>query len=250
MGDIMKYINKKQKIVLIIIISIITLGVAYYTYIMKTNDEFNVEEQSLEIENTTEENNEAKEEKSKIIVHVSGAVKNEGIVELEEKARVADAIEAAGGVTEDAYMRNINLASLLEDGMKVYIPTKEEVMQKEENSDYIIGSNNIIENNNVESKKSGKVNINTATKEELDTLPGVGELTANKIISYREENGKFKSIEEIKEVSGIGDSKFEQIKDLIEIWDKRGRGTFVSFSYFTVKNYIVISFPLDKKENR
>ena len=218
MGDIMKYINKKQKIVLIIIISIITLGVAYYTYIMKTNDEFNVEEQSLEVEkDTEEENNEVKEEKSKIIIHVSGAVVNEGIVELEEKARVADAIEAAGGVTEDAYMRNINLASLLEDGMKVYIPTKEEVMQKEENSDYIIGSNNIIGNNNVESKKSGKVNINTATKEELDTLPGVGELTANKIISYREENGKFKSIEEIKEVSGIGDSKFEQIKDLIEI---------------------------------
>ena len=214
----MKYINKKQKIVLIIIISIITLGVAYYTYIMKTNDEFNVEEQSLEVEkDTEEENNEVKEEKSKIIIHVSGAVVNEGIVELEEKARVADAIEAAGGVTEDAYMRDINLASLLEDGMKVYIPTKEEVMQKEENSDYIIGSNNIIGNNNVESKKSGKVNINTATKEELDTLPGVGELTANKIISYREENGKFKSIEEIKEVSGIGDSKFEQIKDLIEI---------------------------------
>ena len=214
----MKYINKKQKIVLIIIISIITLGVAYYTYIMKTNDEFNVEEQSLEVEkNTEEENNEIKEEKSKIIIHVSGAVVNEGIVELEEKARVADAIEAAGGVTEDAYMRDINLASLLEDGMKVYIPTKEEVMQKEENSDYIIGSNNIIGNNNVESKKSGKVNINTATKEELDTLPGVGESTANKIISYREENGKFKSIEEIKEVSGIGDSKFEQIKDLIEI---------------------------------
>ncbi len=218
MGDIMKYINKKQKIVLIIIISIITLGVAYYTYIMKTNDEFNVEEQSLEVEkDTEEENNEVKEEKSKIIIHVSGAVVNEGIVELEEKARVADAIEAAGGVTEDAYMRDINLASLLEDGMKVYIPTKEEVMQKEENSDYIIGSNNIIGNNNVESKKSGKVNINTATKEELDTLPGVGESTANKIISYREENGKFKSIEEIKEVSGIGDSKFEQIKDLIEI---------------------------------
>ena len=214
----MKYINKKQKIVLIIIISIITLGVAYYTYIMKTNDEFNVEEQSLEVEkDTEEENNEVKEGKSKIIIHVSGAVVNEGIVELEEKARVADAIEAAGGVTEDAYMRDINLASLLEDGMKVYIPTKEEVMQKEENSDYIIGSNNIIGNNNVESKKSGKVNINTATKEELDTLPGVGESTANKIISYREENGKFKSIEEIKEVSGIGDSKFEQIKDLIEI---------------------------------
>ena len=219
MGDIMKYINKKQKIVLIMIISIITLGIGYYTYTTKTNDEFSIEEQNLEIEENEREKeiNENIKENTKIIVHVSGAVVNEGIVELEEKARVADAIEAAGGVTEDAYMRDINLASLLEDGMKVYIPTKEEVMQKEENSDYIIGSKNIIENNNVESKKSGKVNINTATKEELDTLPGVGELTANKIISYREENGKFKLIEEIKEVSGIGDSKFEQIKDLIEI---------------------------------
>ena len=232
MGDIMKYINKKQKIVLIIIISIITLGVAYYAYIMKTNDEFNVEKQSLEIENTTEENteenNEAKEEKSKIIVHVSGAVKNEGIVELEEKARVVDAIEAAGGVTENAYMKEVNLAEPLEDGMKIYIPTKEEVEKEEAeqggSGSYITSGSSIssqsksnIQDKTSTNSKNKKVNINTASKEELDTLPGVGESTANKIISYRNENGKFKSIEEIKEVSGIGDSKFEQIKDLIEI---------------------------------
>lgn len=232
MGDIMKYINKKQKIVLIIVISIIALGVAYYAYKMKTNDEFNVGGQSLEVENITEENaeenNEAKEEKSKIIVHVSGAVKNEGIVELEEKARVADAIEAAGGVTENAYMKEVNLAEPLEDGMKVYIPTKEDVEKEKaeqgESASYITSGSSVSSQSksNMQDKtstnsKNKKVNINTASKEELDTLPGIGESTANKIISYREENGKFKSIEEIKEVSGIGDSKFEQIKDLIEI---------------------------------
>ena len=216
----MKYINKKQKILLIIIISIITLGIGYYAYIMKTHDEFNIEEQNLEVEEnkTEEETNEISEENAKIVVHVSGAVRNEGIVELEYNSRVADAIEAAGGLTDNAYMKDVNLASLLEDGMKIYIPTKEEVNQKEENASYIIGSNDTIQNNNnLGNKMSGKVNINTATREEIDVLPGIGESTANKIINYREENGKFKTIEEIKEVSGIGDSKFEQIKDLIEV---------------------------------
>lgn len=213
----MKYINKKQKVVLITII-IIALGIAYYTYTMKTNDEFGIEEQNLEIEeNEIKDTNETIKENTKIIVHVSGAVRNEGIVELEHSSRVADAIEKAGGITEDAYMKDVNLASLLEDGMKIYIPTKEEVKKQEETTNNIGNNNNIIRNNNVESNTAKKVNINTATKEELDTLPGVGESTANKIINYREENGKFKSIEEIKEVSGIGDSKYEQIKNLIEI---------------------------------
>lgn len=220
----MKYINKKQKIVLIIIISIITLGVAYYAYIMKTNDEFDMEEQNLLIEESKrEENSEIKEENTKIVVHVSGAVNNEGIVELDKNSRVADAIEAAGGVSQNAYMKDINLASILEDGMKVYIPTNEEVEKQKENSNYISNANTDIIAKNSQENKTGaiktnsKVNINTATKEELDTLPGIGESTANKIINYRKENGNFKSIDEIKEVSGIGDSKFEQIKDLIEI---------------------------------
>ena len=220
----MKYIIKYQKIVLIIIISIITLGVAYYAYIMKTNDEFDMEEQNLLIEESKrEENSEIKEENTKIVVHVSGAVKSEGIVELDKNSRVADAIEAAGGVSQNAYMKDINLASILEDGMKVYIPTNEEVEKQKENSNYISNANTDIIAKNSQENKTGatktnsKVNINTATKEELDTLPGIGESTANKIINYRKENGNFKSIDEIKEVSGIGDSKFEQIKDLIEI---------------------------------
>ncbi len=214
----MKYINKKQKILLIIIISIITLGIIYYSQIVKTSEEFDIDEQNLEIvENKTEEKTEDIDQVAKIIVHVSGAVKQEGIVELEENSRVADAIELAGGVREDAYMKDVNLAELLEDGMKIYIPSKEEVENQKESGNYVGNTNTSNKNTTDKNDLNSKVNINTATKEELDTLPGIGESTANKIINYREENGKFKSIEEIKEVSGIGDSKFEQIKDLIEI---------------------------------
>lgn len=214
----MKYINKKQKILLIIIISIITLGIIYYSQIVKTTEEFDIDEQNLEIvENKTEEKTEDIDQVAKIIVHVSGAVKQEGIVELEENSRVADAIELAGGVREDAYMKDVNLAELLEDGMKIYIPSKEEVENQKESGNYVGNTNTSNKNTTDKNDLNSKVNINTATKEELDTLPGIGESTANKIINYREENGKFKSIEEIKEVSGIGDSKFEQIKDLIEI---------------------------------
>ena len=218
----MKYINKKQKILLIMIISIITLGIGYYTYTTKTNDEFSIEEQNLEIEENEREKeiNENIKENTKIIVHVSGAVRNEGIVELKEKSRIADAIEMVGGVTEDAYMKDVNLATILEDGMKIYIPTKEEVEKQRENKNDSVSKDtnlDIYNNGSNTRKKNNKVNINTATKEELDTLPGIGESTANKIISYREEKGNFKSIEEIKEVSGIGDSKYEQIKNLIEI---------------------------------
>ena len=216
----MKYINKKQKIVLIIVIFIITLGISYYAYTTKLNQKFDIEEQNLEIEENKidETSNIEENETSKILVHISGAVKSEGVVELEENSRVADAIELAGGVTENAYMRDVNLAEPLEDGMKVYIPSKDEIKEQEEISYNTSGSSIVNEKSkNIESRKNSKININEATKEELDTLPGIGESTANKIINYRNEHGKFKTIEEIKEVSGIGDSKYEQIKDLIEV---------------------------------
>ena len=229
----MKYINSKQKKILIIIITIITIGVAYYAYTSFEKKDFTVESSDLEINKANEENNSKVEngvrdesEENKIIVHISGEVKNQGIVELEENSRVNDAIEKAGGVTENAYMKDINLAYKLEDGMKIYIPSKEEVENNKNVGDVLSGNRyynsaeNINGSSNVnsednESKK--KVNINTANKDELDTLPGIGEVTAEKIIEYRNKNGKFASKEEIKEVSGIGDSKYEQIKDLIEI---------------------------------
>ena len=218
----MKQISKKQKIILMFLGIIAVIGITYYSYTNEKNIEIS-QENELEVENETNEINVDEENSEKIAtikVHVSGAVKNEGVYELEEDARIADAIEKAGGVSDIANMKNVNLASKLEDGMKIYIPKQgEDVLENnlEENSnnkETTLGGSGT--NSNVENEK-GKININKATKEELDTLPGIGESTAQKIIKYREEHGSFKNIEELKEVKGIGDTKYEEIKDLVDI---------------------------------
>lgn len=154
-----------------------------------------------------------------ILVHIAGAVQKEGIIELSSDSRLADAIEKAGGLKENADMEKINLAYHLEDGIKIYIPSKSE-KQKEENSSkdetekYITKSG---DSKHEATQNNIKININTATQTELETIPGIGPSTALKIIKYREENKKFKSIEEIKEVSGIGESKYNSIKDKITV---------------------------------
>ena len=218
----MKQISKKQKIILIFLGIVAVIGITYYSYTNEKNIEIS-QENELEVENETNEINVDEENSEKIAtikVHVSGAVKNEGVYELEEDARIADAIEKAGGVSDIANMKNVNLASKLEDGMKIYIPKQgEDVLENnlEENSnnkETTLGGSGT--NSNVGNEK-GKININKATKEELDTLPGIGESTAQKIIKYREEHGSFKNIEELKEVKGIGDTKYEEIKDLVDI---------------------------------
>lgn len=137
-----------------------------------------------------------------------------------------------GGVREDAYVEDINLAYKLEDGMKIHIPTKQEKEEtkKEDASqkrteDYVTTSSGIGDednsqgvgevSNSSQTQKNAKVNINTATATELETLPGIGPSTANKIMAYRKEKGKFSTIDDIKEVGGIGEAKFNKIKDLI-----------------------------------
>lgn len=211
----MQKLKKEQKIKIAITLFVIIIAIFYYIYSQNQKEIFFEEsKQENEVQEKTEET-----ENKKIIVHVSGAVKNEGIVELEEGARVANAIEKVGGVRDDAYTKDINYALKLEDGMKIYVPTieeakqeKEEVNINSESSNYIISSNNTKTNEN---SNGQKVNINNADESELDELPGVGPSTAQKIIQYRKENGKFKSIDELKNVSGIGESKFQKIKDLI-----------------------------------
>ena len=223
----MNHLIKNKKITVGILVIIIIIGICYYIYSENTNF-LSIQEQDLEIDVqeseslSTEDNkaiNEIKEE-SVIIVHVSGAVNYPGIVELNENSRIADAIEKAGGLKEEACIDEINLAYVLEDGIKIHIPTMEE--QKENNNiennnnTYITSESQTAEKNNNQ-KKTGKININTATQEELETLPGIGPTTSLKIINYRNENGKFKSIEDIKEVSGIGENKFNTIKDMISV---------------------------------
>ena len=216
--------EKIKKISIIVIIMALIIG--YFIYQRK--NEFTINEE-VSNENTIEE---PKEEKSKkIIVHISGAVKQEGVVELEEESRIADAIEKVGGRKENAEIREINLAYKLEDGMKIYIPTKEEIKNKEsqevnQENEHVYGgtkeNSSQVSNlqKNSESKetiRNKKVNINKASQEELDSLPGIGPSTADKILEYRKQNGNFKSIEDIKEVSGIGESKFEKIRNMITV---------------------------------
>ena len=213
-------LNLKQKKIILIIILVIALITYYYLYTKNNTEEINNE--NLEI--TNNETQEESKEEEKIVVHITGAVNKEGIVELQTGARIADAIEKAGGAKENADIKNINLATVLEDGMKVHIPTVEETRANNENiessekfANSQVTTATQIPDTSSNTKKQGKININTATEEELDTLPGIGPSTAAKIIEYRKENGKFKNIEEIKEVSGIGDAKYEKIKELIII---------------------------------
>ena len=209
-------ISKKQKIILIFLGIVAIIGIAYYSYVSSKEENLNVSDTNeLQVENQSNEidEEEAENKESKIKVHISGAVKNEGVYELEGDARIIDAIEKAGGTLEIADMKNVNLASKLEDGMKIYIPKQGEEVT---NNNQEVEENIALGNTSKESSK-GKININKASKEELDTLPGIGESTAEKIINYRKEHKSFKSIEELKEVKGIGDAKFEEIKDLVDI---------------------------------
>lgn len=145
---------------------------------------------------TSEVNGETEEEF--IYVHISGEVNYPGLIKLDREERLFEAIEKAGGLTEDADIDRINLSKILSDQDKIYIP------KVGEGGDYII------------TNSSPLVNINTCDKNDLMTLDGIGEKTAEKILKYRE-NHRFESIEDLQNVEGIGPQKFESIKEYITI---------------------------------
>lgn len=210
----MENLSKNQKVILIVILISMLIFIGYYIFKKTDNSEYivlDVEENVYEnINDEVATSNTTVEEK--IIVHVIGSVKTKGIVELEKGARISDVIEAAGGITEDADLSKINLAYVVEDGQKIYVPNKND----SENTNNITedAGNNVIGENNTISKYE-KVNINTASQTELETLSGIGPSTALKIINYRDENGGFEKIEDLKNVPGIGEAKYENIKDSI-----------------------------------
>jgi competence protein ComEA len=146
-----------------------------------------------------------------IYVDVEGAVQTPGVVCLEEGSRVADAIDAAGGLTDQAYITGTNQARSLTDGEQIVIPTIEE---HEASLQASVSSSGDVSSASAQSQ-DGKININTATSAELQTISGIGESKAQKIIDYRNANGNFKSIDELTNVSGIGDKTLESIRDKI-----------------------------------
>ena len=164
----MDSLEKKQKIILGIMIAIVVGFIGYYVYAKEDQKQLQEEEEFLLQPTETKEKEEEKEEDDKILVHVSGAVQKEGIVELKINSRMADAIDKAGGFREDAYVEEINLAYKLEDGMKIKILTKEEkqIQIKENTKEEEISTNSGGINNEEKERnnKDSKININTDTR--------------------------------------------------------------------------------------
>ena len=149
-----------------------------------------------------------------VYVDIGGAVKEPKLAELDAGSRVEDAIRAAGGLTGEADLSSINRAALLNDGEKVYVPKKGEVaFASGDGGEGGTGSGAGAGAAN----PGGKININTADIAQLQTITGVGPVTAQKIIDYRTENGRFSSIEDLKNISGIGEKTFEKMKDDVTV---------------------------------
>ncbi|MFP4662627.1 MAG: helix-hairpin-helix domain-containing protein [Halanaerobiales bacterium] len=151
---------------------------------------------------------------NKIMVHVAGEVNSPGVYQLSYDARVVDAVDASGGATSLANLDSINLASPINDGQKIYIPSViERVNQIKNQNTTVSGSDNA--NSSINS--SGKININTASASRLQDLSGIGPSKAESIIDYREDNGRFASVDELLKVSGIGEVTLEKIRDDIVV---------------------------------
>ena len=152
----------------------------------------------------------------KVTIYISGEVKNPGVVELKYDARLADGVDLCGGLTEDANLNGINLAMKIKDEGHYIIPKV-----GEETKDTVVNDNEYRNENNTlnepESNNDNKININTADLSEIDSLPGFGQVTAQKIIEYRQEHTKFNSIEELMNIKGIGEKKFNNVKDYIYV---------------------------------
>lgn len=217
----MQNINLKTKIIIAVgaIIIAITVGIYFYKT-TKDNSEIEITEDNLTTNTAVENSNETVEENNTIVVHITGEVNYPGVVVLKEGARVVDAIEAGGGETDKADLGSLNLAYMLSDGEKIYVPNKEETSQENQEREYITSAKADLEQSENGAKSTGtnfKININTAKQEELTQITGIGDSTAKKIIEYRTQNGKFKSIEDIKNIPGIGDSKFNAMKEEITV---------------------------------
>lgn len=193
---------KKSLLVLFCIALFASISTFYYLYTQEDTTPIITDNMQTQTQDNQED--------TTITVYVSGEVNSPGLVELPSDSRIADAIKACGDFTPLADKAKINLAQKLTDGMQIQVSSKAPVINSNEQVNDT--NSNIPSNNN---SSSNLININTATKEDLDTLPGIGPATAQKIIDYRQEHGNFSSIEDIKNVKGIGEAKFSKMQDKI-----------------------------------
>lgn len=207
-------LSKREKLLLLVIIFLgIALSGTIYINSQKTSQFVFENNQENNKENGIEETEEIINESKLIGIHISGQVKNPGFIWIEEGKRLYDALYYVGGALSEADLDAVNLSKKLIDEEKIYIPKKGEIVETTE-----IGLSNVqgtAKGGGIST--NGKVNINTATQSELDTLPGIGETLAKRIFDYRSTNGPFKSIEDIRNVNGIGQKRYDDIKDLITV---------------------------------
>lgn len=222
-----KFDVDSKKVKITIIASVIMIIIMFVFNIFGKENKYEIGEglEETEIESVISDSEDVFEEKSSedtyvsetkedfIFVDIIGEVKNPSLVEVKAGDRLNVAIEKAGGLTEKAERKSINLAQKLVDGAQYIIPSKGETL--------VINYCEDTENHSTEqldkakTQESSKININTATKEELQTLNGIGEVLSQRIIDYRNENGEFSSIEDIKNIKGIGDKKYQDINSQI-----------------------------------
>lgn len=194
---------KKSMLVLLAVVAL-AAGGAFYAGI-------HGQEEAVTLDAGAAPQAKAPAKESEIVVYVAGAVNRPGVVQLAEGARAKDAVDACGGFLPTADTNGVNLAQKLKDGMQVTVP------EKSPQGTAAQGAAGGAQAGAAKSLPEGMVNINTADEKELDKLPGIGPAMAKRIVEYRTENGAFQAPEEIKRVKGIGDAKYEKMKDKIAL---------------------------------
>lgn len=222
-----KFDVDSKKVKITIIASVIMIIIMFAFNIFGKEDKYEIGEglETQEAESVDSNNNDIFEEENEndtyvseikeefIFVDIIGAVEKPSLVEVKEGDRLSVAIEKAGGLTENANRESINLAQKLVDGAQYIVPSKGEALVINYCEDTENHDNKQLDK--AKSQESGKLNINTASKEELQELTGIGEVLSQRIIDYRTENGEFSSIEDIRNVKGIGDKKYQDINSQI-----------------------------------
>lgn len=199
----------KKQIILLGIVVLMLLGCMACkptSYLEKQSD-LSDEDTAKDVTDSADKTEET-EEKTEICVQISGAVADPGVYRFPEDSRVYELIEAAGGLLPEAYDVSLNQAERLSDGQKIHVYTKEEAAEglvPSEGADH------------ASLTSEGKVNINTASAEELTSLNGIGQTRAESIVAYRQEHGAFAAVEDLKAVSGIGDATYQKIADAITV---------------------------------
>ena len=209
------YLYKYQKYLVLSLLTCISFVVIYISF---ENEKVTEMPETIALTDEIEKVNEDIEKEQTIHIDIKGEINNPGVYEMCEGSRVIDAIEMSGGLTSEANTDNINLSKKLLDETVIIVPNRYKLYENVTiKNDYEVSNEVIEEPSKDVEETSGKVDLNNATLEELMTLDGIGETKAKEIIEYRDTSGGFKSIEDIKNVSGIGESTYENNKNNITV---------------------------------